>query len=210
MKAISRLRRIPFTLCMVLSILLLAYHFGSLQGSLAPIVEQRWGVGLHQLWDGRPYTLITSVFLTRRPFMVLGMVVVVGGIMGLYEWLVGWRRAALLYWSTDLAAKLATMMLVVLPLDRAGTALGHSLAACSDIGASVGGTGCLGALLHYVPTRYRRLAIVVTLLYHIGRPLVYPDPCADVAHTFALGIGWWLGGRFQNSANYVGADDDPT
>ena len=186
-------RKIPFTLVIFASILRLGIVLGSVRGYLAPAIEQQWGFGLHNLWDGRPYTIVTSVFLTRRPFMVLGMVTVVGSIVGLYEWLVGWRRALLLFWTTDFLSKLMASLLVVWPLYLAGTEMGRSMALSSDIGASAGGTGCLGALLHYVPARYRRTVTLLAVLYHILRPIVYPDPYADAMHIFAFALGWYLG-----------------
>ncbi|MCB9155897.1 MAG: hypothetical protein H6645_02130 [Caldilineaceae bacterium] len=186
-------RKIPFTLVIFASILLLGIVLGSVRGYLAPAIEQQWGFGLHNLWDGRPYTIVTSVFLTRRPFMVLGMVTVVGSIVGVYEWLVGWRRALLLFWTTDFLSKLMASLLVVWPLYLAGTEMGRSMALSSDIGASAGGRDawalCCTMCRTATDVLSRSWLCSITLSDPLSIPILTQMPCTSSP----LALGWYLG-----------------
>lgn len=184
------LRRLPFTLLMELLIIIVAVTHGSIWGHLSQSATLRWGVGLHNLWEGRFYTFITSTFFVRDLRMFAGMIFLIGYSVGIYEWLRGTKRAIMLYWSTNLLAPLLACLFVVLPLYLAGTAIGQELAFLSDMGASAGAAGCVGGSVSQAPHRYRKWLFGFILLFLVSKLLFFPEPFADTIHLIAFPIGF--------------------
>jgi len=184
-------KRVPFTLAMVVAMLAVAIFQGTLAENTAPAVILYWGFGLHNLWDGRLYTLVVSTFLVHEPWELLGGILLLIGTLGVYEWIVGTRRSFVLYWSANLVAPVLSALLFLWPHYLAGTSFGLQLAALSDVGPSAGALGCLGAWVARLPGRYRTGALILILAALIGKMALFLDLDSDATHLvgFAVGLG---------------------
>ncbi|MBD3887549.1 hypothetical protein IFO70_39085 [Phormidium tenue FACHB-886] len=162
------LRRVPFTLAMTIGILLVGIFTGTTTGSLDPILRQKWGFALHDLWDGTWYSLVTEVLFTTDPVMLCGILVFVWLSIGIYEWRAGTKQATLLYWLIDIGGSFVLSLRLVLPLYLSGTELGLKLAYADDVGMSGGGFGCVGAWVHRV-SPHRRKWVFIFILGSVDR-----------------------------------------
>lgn len=180
---------------MLLGIGIVGILTGADTGELAPDLLSRWGFALHDFWEGGWYSIITSVFFTKRPLMFWGMFLVfVSLTIGVYEWLAGTRKALVMYWLTNISGYLLVTLGIVLPLYLARTSLGLDLAYADDVGMSGGGMGCLGAWFRRLPQswRYPMLGIATAaLLIHL---MMFTDAQADLLHLVTFFGGFWLDG----------------
>lgn len=198
MKHVYLIRRLPFTLFMELAIIGVALAHGAVVGELSSVAQLHWGFGLHNLWEGRFYTLFTAPFFVRDLRMFLGILLFVGYSIGIYEWLAGTRRAMLLYWVTNVLGLLLAAGLAIAPLYWAGTLLGRELAFMSDVGPSAGGLGCIGGWVRRLPDRYRTLMFLAMMLYLVGKLAFLPEPFSDAAHLIAFPLGFVLVGWLRD------------
>lgn len=192
MRFLGIVRRLPFTLFMEGSILVTAVLVGAAAAELSPVVAQRWGFGLHNLWEGRWHTLVTSTFFVRDRHMLVTIVLLLGYSIGIYEWMAGTRRAVSLYWVTNIGATAVAAIVFVGPLYWARTALGRELGLMSDVGASAGAIGCIGAWTRWLPDRYRRWAFLAFLAYFAAKLATLTEPFADATHLVAFPMGFFL------------------
>jgi hypothetical protein len=190
-------QRLPFTLVMLAGIIIVGIATGTPTQPIAVAPQQRWGFAFADFSHGAWYSLFTSVLLVNRPLMFWGILLFVGGSVGIYEWLVGWRRALCLFWLTDLGGHLAVALLVVLPLYSLGTATGYELAHSHDVGMSGGGFGCLGGWMSHLPRHWRTASLTLAAMYLLLRLLVFTELFPDLLHllTFFGGYGYatWQG-----------------
>lgn len=190
------IRRLGFTLLMELAIIAVATAQGAVLGELRPESKLHWGFGLHNLWEGRLYTLVTSAFFVRDLRMLVGILLLIGYSVGIYEWVAGTQRALALYWSTNILATLLAACLLVAPLYYAGRSTGRQLALMSDVGPSAGALGAIGGWVDRVPDRRRRWLFWVVMVYLAGKLALRPEPFADSVHLIAFPMGFvfdrWL------------------
>jgi hypothetical protein len=185
-------RRLPFTLLMVGTLLLVGLRLGSYRADVTPHLYERWGVGYPNVVKRRKlYTLLTAVFVTRRPFMLYGLMAFVSATVGVYEWLTTPRRAATVFWASNLSAD-ALSLATAAWLGRRGNPIGQRLLDSNDAGASGGATGVAGALCHQLPKPYRQWALGSMLLFVFAKPLYAFDVASDTAHFFAFFLGYGL------------------
>ena len=198
-------RRLPFTLLMLAIMLIVGLLLGSYHVDLSDGPYTRWGIGYPNLVAGKWYTFVTSVFVTRRPFMLYGLMTYVAVVVGYYEWRTGSLSAILVFWFTNFAADLLALGTALL-LTSIGNATGEALLLTNDAGASGGTTGVAGALVHQLPKPYRMWILGGMLLFILVKPFFFLDPASDIAHFFAFFLGYgfdyWLG-KYRNDALYL-------
>ena len=193
-RGLAIIRRVPFTLVMLLGIIIVAFITGATNAQLTPDVLNRWGFSLSDLWQGGWYSLVTEVLFTHSPFMFWGILALVICSIGIYEWQAGTRQACLLYWITDVGGTLIVSLALVLPLYLARTDLGMSLAFSGDVGMSGGGFGSLGGWIHRLPGPVRKRAFAVMALYLILHLFIITDLFSDILHLVTFPVGFWLDG----------------
>jgi hypothetical protein len=188
-------RRLPFTLMMEAAIVAIAATQGALAGGLSLEKQQRWGFGLHSLWEGRWHTLISEPFFVRDVRQLLGIVLLVAYSVGMYEWVAGTRQALLLYWATNVAGLALAAVVVVWPLYLMGLPMARTVAFFSDVGPSAGGLACIAGWVRNLPLRHRRWLVPAILMYLIAKLLFFPELFADSAHLMTFPLGYALAGR---------------
>lgn len=198
-KCLQQIGRVPFTLTMLIGISIAGYLTGTPTSTINPVQLKRWGFALHDLWQGTWYSLVTEVFFTTHPSMFWGILGLVIGSIGLYEWQAGTGRSLRLYWLTDIVGSLLVTLGFVLPLYLAKTPLGLALAFDDDVGMSGGGFGCVGGWVHRLPQVWRRRVFVGVLVYLVGHLIIVTDLFSDILHIVTFFLGFWLDGQLPAS-----------
>ncbi len=186
------LRRVPFTLVMLLGIGTVGVLSKSATGEVAPSILRRWGFALHDIWQGAGYSLVTEVLFTHGPFMFWGILGFVVVSIGVYEWRAGTTRSLLLYWLTDIGGTLIVTVCFVLPLYLAGTELGLKLAFSDDVGMSGGGFGSVGGWVALLVLPRRRWVFIGVFVYLVAHLIIVTDLFSDVLHIVTFTLGFWL------------------
>ncbi|HXI85908.1 MAG TPA: hypothetical protein VNH64_00505 [Parvularculaceae bacterium] len=191
-----RLSKIPFAVFLTIAIAVIAGATGAWTHRLSPDLYDRFGYSTRDLWDGRPWTLLTAIFLTGRPAMTWIIIFFAPVSIGVYEWLVGTRRALFVFFFGDLAATLAVSLLVILPLQLAGVGLGAEMEASRDVGMSAGGFAAMGGVIALAPGRWRLGLIAVVFALIALKTSFVPELVADLVHVFGVSLGFgaqrWL------------------
>jgi hypothetical protein len=179
----SRPPRLWISFSLAAAILAVAALTGSLWGEL-PLRVAGWGsFGWPALAAGRWGTLVSSLVLTRDPFMALTMAAAVAGALGVYERQSGHGRAL----AVAAVAHVSGSVLVAVgagALGRTGWPVAVRAAENLDYGASMVVAGAVGALA----SRHRRLLPVVGVGVVVA--LVVHHQIADWAHLVAAPAGY--------------------
>lgn len=178
-------RRLRFTMAFLVIMVLANWAAGGLWRDLPAASLATWGISHDDLAAGQVYRLITANFLSRHPRMLFDQIAISLCTIGWYEWHSGSLRAFVMFFATNTAAFLLTLLGVVGPLSG-GMDL-PSLASLRDIGMSAGGFGLLGAIIAPFPRRWALLVLVLVLL--AAKFFIRPDPVADIVHPIALVLG---------------------
>ncbi|WP_186760708.1 phosphatidylglycerol lysyltransferase domain-containing protein [Arthrobacter alpinus] len=97
-------RRVPFTLAVIVLTLVVRFGFGSPLGNLHTSVSEPWGFQSRDLLDGQWWSIVTTMFLSANPGALLAAIVVLAGVLGLAETTMRTWRTAVLFFSTQLVA----------------------------------------------------------------------------------------------------------
>ena len=192
------IRRIPFTLCMVIILLLVAWGTHSYFQELARSWVTRLGFAPRDFWFFRWERLILSALVTSGGlifWLALGMVAVTSGVA---EWKTGSWRAALTFWGVHLVTLVLESLLFSLPLHQLGFSQARALFFSRDIGPSAGYMASLGLVTTLLPKPWRWVVFGAILVYLIVS-LFLPartgvtsaiDLSDDLAHLVAYPLGW--------------------
>jgi hypothetical protein len=152
------------------------------------------GFGLPALERREFDTLLTSVVVALSPRMLAIIACYVTLFVAPYEWVAGSRHAAIIFLVTQSGGYLLTS-LAAWPLGALQFGWGDYLASTRDVGASAGAFGCAGALLWYLPSGWRRPAMLALARY-LAILLLFNHRIWDVEHAMAALLGFALGARF--------------
>lgn len=187
-------RRLPFTIGLLAAMLVAAAMTGALTHHLTRSTAlEQFGYGLPALQRGEFHTLLTSIVVALSPRMLAIIACYVTIFVAPYEWVVGTRRAALIFLVTQFGGYLLTS-LIAWPLGALPFAWGEHLAVSRDVGASAGAFGCAGALLWQLPDGWRRPAMLALAGFLVVL-LLFSHRIWDVEHAFAAPLGYGLGAR---------------
>jgi hypothetical protein len=192
------LMRIPFTLCMVGLLLLVAWGTQSFFQELARTWVSRLGFAPRDFWFFRWERLILSALVTSGGsifWFALGMVSITSGFA---EWMAGNRRAAFTFWGVHLVTLVIESLLFLLPLHQLGFSQARALFFSRDVGPSAGYMGSLGYITTLLPKPWRWMAFGAILVFLIVSLFLPPRPSetqavklsADMAHLIAFPLGW--------------------
>ena len=185
-------RRIPFTLAVVVTMLVV----GLVTGSLWLALEDRplWEVvayGLPALQDGRWWTPVTGSFFAVAPWQYLP---VAGGfllLVGWSEWMIGTRRAAVAACTTQLAGVLGAAAVLALT-SGTGWDWAARVADDLDVGFSAGAMGAVAAASVALSPPWRGRVRAVLVMYSVIA-LLYIGLLWDLEHLIGVGVGLLLG-----------------
>ena len=184
-------RRLPFTLLMVVAILLVTAVTETMTEPITPENLNRWGFGLDDLRAGRLYQLLLTPFQAYRPYMVLTITASLLLFLGTCEYVLGTRRALIAFWTTHVVGYLGAFLLLWL-LAAAGVGWAERTSRVPDVGASAAAFGAAGVVIPFLPSLYRRTAFTALAAYLLAY-LVVDRRVWDVEHMLAFPAGVLLG-----------------
>jgi hypothetical protein len=158
-KLASTLKRFPFTLIALLSLIVVAL----LTNTHLEQISQQWlnrlGFTPRDLWFMRLERLLTSVMVTHGAgvfWQALGMTAL---CVGLAEWLAGTRRALATFWGVHLGTLLTESALIRWLLQPLKAIAPSPLP--RDVGPSAGYFACLGLASARLPRPWKWISVGV-------------------------------------------------
>ncbi len=198
------LRRLPFTLVLLLILSAVALWTNTHSGRLSPGLLRRFGYAPRDLWVWRWDMLITSALVTNGGRAFWGALLMVMLAVGTAEWRVGTWRTTSTFWGVHLLTLLLESGGALLS-DQAGW-IETAVLRVRDVGPSAGYFACLGLALATLRRPWRWLAalliyivlIVVLFLPPSAGQSVVVKRFADAAHLIALPLGWLSASLFRS------------
>lgn len=202
---VNFLRRVPFTIVMLLLVVLAGVATMTHYDGLQPSLLRRFGFAPFHLSGGDFARLLTSVFLTPGRWSFYWSLAMLAGCVGSAERRVGTWRAAAAFWGIHLATLLIQSVLLAIPLHHFDLWWGKLLATEHDVGPSAGYYGCLGLICQKQnPSRRLWLLSVIggILLARVIWSALSPagrqaSLGPDIAHLIAFPLGVALGKRIR-------------
>jgi hypothetical protein len=202
------IRRLPFTLCMIILMCLVALWTNSYFQELAEIWVNRLGFAPRDFWFFRWERLIGSALVTSGGIIfwfALGMVAFTSGVV---EWVTSSVRAALTFWGVHLVTLVLESLLFLLPLHQLGFTQARALFFLRDVGPSAGYMASLGLITTFLPKPWRWVAfgtILIFLIISLFLPPISGETeavklSADLAHLIAFQLGWMSSYLFRRKA----------
>jgi hypothetical protein len=192
------IRRIPFTLGMLIILLLVAWGTQSFFQQLAHTWVSRLGFAPRDFWFFRWEHLILSALVTSGGIIFWFALAMVGITSGITEWMIGSSRATLTFWGVHLVTLVIESLLFLLPLSQLGFIQARALFFSRDVGPSAGYMGSLGLVTTFLPKPWRWVvfgAILIALIVALFLPPRTGETqavklAADLAHLIAFPLGW--------------------
>ena len=190
--------RLPFTLIMVVLLLLVAWWTNSYFQELTRAWVNRLGFAPRDFWFLRWERLILSALVTSGGvtfWFALGMVAFTSGVA---EWKTGTLRVALTFWGVHLVTLVVEGLIFSLPMRQLGFEQAHALFFSRNVGPSAGYMGCLGLITTFLPKPWRFVVFGIILAYLLIA-LIIPARAGvslaielsdDLAHLIAYPLGW--------------------
>ena len=190
-RVVTVLRTFPFTISVVVLMLVLGVATGSLWNALNERdLFQTVAYGLPSFQAGRWYTVVTGALFALTP---LQYVAVTGGfavLVGWSEWRLGTRKVAVVTISAQLVGILGSALIIALLDGRWDWAT--RVADDLDVGFSAGALGALAAAsVTLLPPWRARLRFALVLYAVIA--FLYIGLLWDLEHLLAVGFGLALG-----------------
>jgi hypothetical protein len=194
-KVVSRL---PFTLIMVVLLLLVAWGTNSYFQELTREWVNRLGFAPRDFWLMRWERLILSAFVTSGGvtfWFALGMVTFTSGVA---EWKTRTLRTALTFWGVHIITLVLEGLIFSLPIRQLGFTQERALFFSRNVGPSAGYMGCLGLITTFLPRPWRWVVFGIILAYLLIA-LFLPSRTGvssaielsdDLAHLIAYPLGW--------------------
>lgn len=192
------LRRVPFTLVMTIMLIFVAILTETSNSRISVQWMARLGFAPHDLWLFRIERIFTSAMVTYGGHVFWEALAMFFIAVGVSEWLVGTKQAALTFWGVHIAVILGESLLIALPLHFWGGDSGAALNLERDVGPSIGYFACLGLVCTSLPGRWRWLGaglIMGGLIFSMFLPPWGGESklvklFSDIAHLLAFPLGW--------------------
>ena len=192
------LRRIPFTLFMVVILLVVAWYTNSYFQELTRAWISRLGFAPRDLWLQRWWRLFLSALVTGGGLTFWLALVMVAFTSGVAEILTGTWRAMLAFWGVHLVTLVLEALIFTLPLHQLGFIQARGIFFARDVGPSAGYMSSLGYVTTFLPKPWRWVGFGAVMLYLLaafflpGSPGVSPalQLSDNLAHLLAFPLGW--------------------
>lgn len=158
----------------------------------------RTGFAPNDLWYWRVERMFSSALVTSGGKVFWEALFFVAFVVGLAEWMTGWKRTAATFWGVHLLALVIVSIIISLSLHQLKSIGFEASELARDVGPSAGYFACLGL----VSARMKRpwdwvsgsiiLAVFAVALFlppEAGES-VHVKFSADLAHLLAYPLGW--------------------
>ncbi len=191
-------RHIPFTLGMVVVLLVVAWWTNSYFQELTRAWMSRLGFAPRDLWFLRWWRLILSALVTSGGITFWLALVMVAFTSGTAEVMTGTWRAVLAFWGAHLVTLVLEALIFTLPLHQLGFTQARGVFFSRDVGPSAGYMGSLGYIMTFLPKPWRwvgfggMMFFLVVAFFVPGRAGVSPaiGLSDNLAHLLAFPLGW--------------------
>ena len=208
MKTINNfIRRVPFTLLTMAGLIIAALVTNTYFQEITRHWLNRTGFASNDLWYWRLERLFTSALVTLGGKVFWGALFLVAFVVGLAEWMTGWKRTAVTFWGVHLVALLLLSLIISLAAHQLRNIGLEASELARDVGPSAGYFACLGL----VSARLKRpwnwisggilFALFILALFvpaFIGEKAQLKFS-ADLAHLLAFPLGWFSAGLVTKS-----------
>jgi phosphatidylglycerol lysyltransferase len=203
--AAAVVRRVPFTIAVVLGTLAVGAATGSLW---TPVSERPWfphvAYGLPSLEAGAWWTPVSGAFLALTPAFYVPVILSFLAFVGFAEWRLGSRRTALICVAGQLVGVLAAAG-TLLVLRHSGWAWAETLATARDVGPSAGALACIVAATAAVHAPWR-LRMRAGLVLYVTVSFLFVGSLADLEHLCAVAVALPLSRRLVGGCAVGRAD----
>ena len=184
-RVVTLLRRTPFTITLVLLMLVIAAATGTL---FSPAADKPWfsdvATGLPAFAEGRWWTILTSPFFVDHPFVFLTLAPLVIGGVGWAEWKFGSLRTMGLFLAGHIVGVLGAAGILALVV-QTNWAWAVRLSETYDVGPSCGAFTALVFAIATLPAPWRlRGRIIIVICISLSVP--YPGRLYDLEHAVAM------------------------
>ncbi len=191
---------IPFTVCMVIILLVVAWWTNSTFQELTRTWMSQLGFAPHDFWLFRWERLFLSALVTSGGITFWLALMMVAFTSGVAERLTGTWRAVTVFWGVHLVTLMLEALLFTLPLHRLGFTEARGIFFSRDVGPSAGYMGSLGYITSFLPKPWRMVAFGIILVYLAVSFFIPANPGTspaielsdDMAHIIAFPLGWLL------------------
>jgi len=203
------IRRIPFTLVMLVLLLLVAWGTHSYFQELAREWVTRLGFAPRDFWFFRWERLILSALVTSGGTIFWFALAMVAITSGFAEWKTDSWRAAITFWGIHLMTLVLESLLFLLPLHQLGFSQARAVFYTRDVGPSAGYMASLGLVTTFLPKPWRWWVFGGVLIFLIVALTLPSRPAetqavklaADMAHLIAYPSGWMSAYLFKRKTS---------
>jgi hypothetical protein len=162
----------------------------------------RVGFAPNDLWYWRLDRVFTSALVTSGGKVFWEALLFIALMVGLAEWMTGWKRTAATFWGVHLAALILLSFMIAWAAHQMPNIGLEAVNLARDVGPSAGYFACLGLVSARLKYPWLWISGGVLLAIFVVAPLVPPGSnetpevklSADLAHLLAFSLGW-LSGR---------------
>lgn len=192
------LRRLPFTLAMLLVITLA----GLLTNTTFERITHHWinriGFAPNDLWYWRLDRVFASALVTSGGVVFWEALFFVAFSVGLAEWMTGWKRTALTFWGVHLSALVMLSLIFAWAIHQLPKIGLEAVTLARDVGPSAGYFACLGLASARLSRPWHWVSGGILLVVFMIAPWTPPGAgetaevklSADLAHLLAFTLGW--------------------
>jgi hypothetical protein len=199
-RPLQLIRRLPFTLFMLIILLFVAWGTHSIFQGLSDPWVSRLGFDPQDFWSFRWDRLILSALVTNGGLIFWFALLMVTLTSGVIEWIDTSGRAMVAFWGVHLVSLLLESLIFLLPLSQLGLTQASLSFSSRDVGPSAGYMGSLGYSLVFLPKRWRWsgfTAILIFLIISFFLPAGSVERqavklSADMVHLIAFPLGFLL------------------
>jgi hypothetical protein len=200
------LSRIPFTLLTLTGLTIAALVTNTYFQEISKHWLNRTGFAANDLWYWRIERLFTSALVTTGGGVFWEALFFVVFVVGLAEWMTGWKRTATAFWGVHLLALILLSVIMSLAAHQLRSIGLEASELERDVGPSAGYFACLGLVSAMLKRPWNWVSgsilmlVFVTILF---TPAAIGESeklkfSADLAHLLAFPLGWlfgWFGSR---------------
>jgi hypothetical protein len=199
-------QRIPFTLLTMAGLFIVALVTNTYIEQITHHWLNRTGFAANDLWYWRVERLFTSALVTTGGVVFWEALFFVASVVGLAEWMTGWRRTATTFWGVHLLALILLSVVMSLAAHQLRNIGLEASELERDVGPSAGYFACLGLVSAMLKRPWNLVSGSILLLVFVAilfTPAAIGESAklklsADLAHLLAFPLGWlfgWFGSR---------------
>jgi hypothetical protein len=197
-RALGFLRRVPFTLVMLLSLLVAALLTNTYVEQITHHWLARAGFAPNDLWYMRFERLFTAAVVTAGGRIFWEAMLLTAFAVGLAEWGTGWRRTAATFWGVHLLTLVLLSLIISLAIHQLRAFGIEASEVARDVGPSAGYFACLGLVSARLKQPWNWIsgaALFAGFILAFFRSPASGQAAsvkfsADLAHLLAFPLGW--------------------